>query len=310
MRPRRFPRRWAVLLVVLAVLLGWLLSVSRPGTRVQGCFGCRSEAGERGDGSIRVMSLNVLHGFPRFEFLADRLDIIAAEIIRLDADIVCLQEVPWTVGLGSAADYLARRTGLNHAYVRANGSRWAILFEEGEAILSRYPLRGLTHTELRPRAGLFEHRVALSATAATPWGAVRIFVTHLTHRDPGVNRSQTESLTEFVEGSGPSEMSVVAGDFNAEEGSPQIRSLSARWVDTYRAVHEDRDGFTCCADDLTLQEQPDLGKRIDYIFVIPAPDWAGAVVASERLLVEPTSTTQGWLRASDHVGLLTTIKMR
>jgi len=74
------------------------------------------------------MSLNVLHGHPRFEHLARRLDLIAAEIRRQDADIVCLQEVPWTRQLGGGAEYLAQRTGLNYLYLRANGNRWAILF--------------------------------------------------------------------------------------------------------------------------------------------------------------------------------------
>jgi len=76
------------------------------------------------------------------------LDLIAQEIRRQDADIVCLQEVPWAPHIGSAAQYLAARTGLNHVYFRANGNRWTILFEEGEAILSRYPLRDVTFEEL------------------------------------------------------------------------------------------------------------------------------------------------------------------
>lgn len=41
--------------------------------------GC-AVAGEGPDGPLRVMSLNMLHGLPRFERLPERLDLLAAEI--------------------------------------------------------------------------------------------------------------------------------------------------------------------------------------------------------------------------------------
>jgi endonuclease/exonuclease/phosphatase family metal-dependent hydrolase len=259
--------------------------------------------GQRRDGPLRVMSLNVLHGFPRFEHLTERLDRVADEIRRQDADIVCLQEVPWTLRRGSAARYLAQRTGLNHLYLRANGNRWTILFEEGEAVLSRFALRDVAFRELQPRPGFFEHRVVLRATAVTPWGDVRVFVTHLTHRDAGINQAQAASLTAFV-GAPGGEPAVVAGDFNAREDSPHIRALG--WVDTYRAVHPDDGGFTCCVDDLSRGPDEPLEERIDYVFLVPGTGHA-EVVEGQRVLAQPFRRDEGWLWASDHVGLLTAI---
>jgi len=192
-------RRWW--LVVLVIVGAWVLSTSRPGSRVLGCpTGCAvprdssPAAGKQSTQTLKVMSLNMLHGFPRFEHLSDRLDLIAMEINRQEADIVCLQEVPWTVRLGNGARYLAEQTGMNHAYLRANGNRWAILFEEGEVILSRYPLLDLDSTELKPGARFLEHRVVLKATVDSPAGAVDVFVTHLTNGDPDVNRHQAQAL--------------------------------------------------------------------------------------------------------------------
>ena len=253
------------------------------------------------------MSLNVLHGFPRFEHLSSRLDLVAAEIRRQDADIVCLQEVPWTLRLGSGAKYLADRTGLNYLFLRANGNRWAILFEEGEAILSRYPLRDRVAVELKPAPGLFEHRVALHATAVTPWGDLRVFATHLTTGDPGLNQGQAAALQSFVAatGSGPA---VVAGDFNATEASPHIQALARAWVDTYRAANPDDPGLTCCIDDLAAQSEP-LEERIDYLFLVPGPGGEGRVVSSRKILDQPLWVGDGWQWASDHVGLLTTIEL-
>ena len=157
--------------------------------------------------------------------------------------------------------------GLNYVYLRANGNRWAILFEEGEAILSRYPLRGVSFVELEPRAGFFEHRVALKATAETPRGDVDIIVTHLTHGDPQVNRGQVEALKEFVERAAAGRPTIVAGDFNALEDSSQVAGLG--WIDTYRASNPDDPGLTCCVDDLAAGPAESLEKRIDYVFLVP-----------------------------------------
>jgi endonuclease/exonuclease/phosphatase family metal-dependent hydrolase len=249
------------------------------------------------------MSLNVLHGFPRFAQLPERMELIAAEIRRRDPDIVCLQEVPWH--LGSTARTLARRTGLNYLYLRANGNRWALLFEEGEVILSRFPLREVAAVELEPQAGFFEHRVALVATAVTPWGKVRVFVSHLTAGDPAINRGQAASLAAVVAGD-PIRPALVAGDFNAREETPQIQALD--WIDTYRAVHPRDEGPTCCVKDLTAGPGEALEKRIDYVFLIPGAEGV-AVVSSRRAFNEPFRRGNGWLWASDHAGLVTEIDL-
>jgi endonuclease/exonuclease/phosphatase family metal-dependent hydrolase len=294
--------------VVVGLLAPWVLNASRAGTRVEGCPEDCATVGERREGPLRVMSLNMLHGFPRFEHLGERLDLIAEEIRRQDADIVCLQEVPWTPHLGGAAQYLAERTGFNHLYLRANGNRWAVLFEEGEAILSRYPLRDAVFTELEPRAGFFEHRVVLGATATTPWGDVRVLVTHLTHSDPEVSQAQAASLWGLV-GASWDVPSVVAGDFHAREDSPQIEALTSRWVDTYRALHRDDEGFTCCIDDLSSGPSEPLEERIDYLFLVWGAEDAARVVSSQKVLDQPFESAGRWQWASDHIGLLTAISV-
>jgi endonuclease/exonuclease/phosphatase family metal-dependent hydrolase len=305
MRPRR---RWLFLGLALGlVLLTWGLNISQAGTHVRGCPQECATPSPRRDGPLRVLTLNLLHGFPRFERLARRLDLIADEVRRLDVDIVCLQEVPWTVATGSAAEYLAERTGRNHLYVRANGNRWTILFEEGEAILSRYPLREAAVVELRPQAGTFEHRIALRATADTPWGPLSIVVTHLTHGDPQVNKGQAAALYSFVD-SARSYPIIVAGDLNATPNSPQIEALALHWIDTYRAARPESPGPTCCIDHLHQAPPGSLQKRIDYLFLVPGPGQDLRIVDSQRVLAQPFALPEGWLWASDHVGLLTTFE--
>jgi endonuclease/exonuclease/phosphatase family metal-dependent hydrolase len=288
---------------LLVVGAAWVLHASRPGQRVGGCpEGCASLE-PRKEGPLRVLSFNVLHDFPRFRYLGSRLAHIVAAIRELDPDVICFQEVPWH--WGSAAQRLAEELGLNHVYIRANGNRWAILFEEGEAILSRYPLREAGFLELEPQAGFFQRRMVLRATADTPWGPLRVFATHLTHDNPAANRGQAASLAAFVarSGGGPA---VVAGDFNAEEGEPQIRALG--WVDTYRQVHPDEPGYTCCVGDLTGGPDQVLDKRIDYLFFVPGEGQA-RIVSSRRVLDAPFGTAEGWRWPSDHAGVLSEIEL-
>ncbi len=300
-------RRWGWIVIAGLLVVWWLLNVSRAGTQAAGCpTGCAPD-GPRRSGPLRVMSVNVLHDFPHFLYLPQRLNLIADEIRRQDADLVCLQEVPWTLQLRDGARHLAGRTGMNYVYLRANGNRHAILFEEGEAILSRYPLREVAFSELRPQAHFFEHRVALAATAATPWGDVRVVVTHLTTAAE-INPAQAMSLLAFVAAQGEGRPIIVAGDFNATEESPQIRTLSRQWMDTYRAVHSTEEGATCCVDDLTAGPAETLEKRIDYLFFVPGAAPSLRVIAAQRVLDQPFRTAGGWLWASDHVGLLTSFQ--
>jgi endonuclease/exonuclease/phosphatase family metal-dependent hydrolase len=282
----------------------FLLNVSKPGARVLGCLqGCSTGAAEAGAPALVVLSLNMLHGRPDFEHLDRRLDLIAAEIRRQEADIVCLQETPWRPGMGYAAARLAAETGMNHAYLRANGNRWTIRFEEGLAILSRYPIRQVDFAELLPRAGVFEHRVVLHAVIGAPQGDLEIFVTHLTNGDAQVNAAQAEDLRRYIEATraGPA---IVAGDFNAREDEPQIQSLAPAWVDAYRLAQPEDAGRTCCIDDLTAGPAEPLEARIDYIFLAPGADPGYTLVRARRVLDEPYPSGGGWLWASDHVGLL------
>ncbi len=296
-----------LLVVCLSLLAAFLLNASEPGRAVEGCpQGCAMQA-ERRAGPLRVLSLNMLHGYPDFKDLPLRLDLIAAEIRRLDADVALLQETPWTRATGNGAKTLARQLGYNYLYYRANGNRWLIFFEEGEAILSRFPLKDPVFAVLPPRVGFFESRVALGTTAATPWGDVAFFVAHLTDKDAQVNRRQAESLRGFVEAH-PGGLAVVAGDFNAREDSPQIAALTGHWTDAYRAVHPIDEGLTCCVDNLAAGPGEPLEERIDYVFLVIKNGDSPVIARAQHAFDQPFPVGSGWQWASDHTGLLVEIE--
>jgi len=297
------PWKFLLPVVALALLVAFLLYASEPGSKVEGCpKGCTSQI-ERQPGPLRVLSLNMLHGHPDFEGLPLRLDLIAAEIKRLDADVVLLQETPWTREIGNGAEYLAHELDYNYLYYRANGNRHLIFFEEGEAILSHFPLGNPRFSILRPRTNFFESRVVLGATAATPWGDVLLFVAHLTDKEPQVSRRQVESLRDFVQ-SYTSGLTLVAGDFNAQEDSPQIVELTENWTDAYRTLHPNDEGLTCCIDDLVAGPEEPLEKRIDYIFLVTKSGENGKIISARVVFDEPFQVGSGWQWASDHTGLL------
>jgi endonuclease/exonuclease/phosphatase family metal-dependent hydrolase len=295
-----------ILFVFLILILVFLFNASRVGS-LEACLIECSIFKSWGDGKFKIMNLNMLHGHPDFEYLPQRINLLTEQINTLSPDIVTLQEVPWTTTTRSTARYIAEKTGMNFVYLPANGNRWTIFFAEGEAILSKYPLKEVEFRELLPRAGFFEHRIALKATALTPFGEIQIVTTHLTNGDPNINQNQARDLYDFV-----SEFDygavVVSGDFNAREESPQISLLSERWIDTYRHSNPTGLGLTCCAEPLSgLDIDSKLEKRIDYLFLVPDEDLDFKIVDSILVLDHPIGIENEKLWISDHIGILTTI---
>jgi endonuclease/exonuclease/phosphatase family metal-dependent hydrolase len=293
-------RKWfLVAIAILTLITLFVLNASIHGRQVVGCLeGCGNPA-DRQTGGLRVVSLNMLHGIPRFTDLDVRVKLISAELRRLDGDVIILQEVPWRLGNKNIAETLAQALGYNYMYLRANGNKNMITFEEGEAILSRFPLKDVVHAELVPRVDLFQHRVVLGATSVTPWGEVRLFGTHLTHNDPQLNQGQVEALRQFVEANSTG-FTVVAGDFNAWEDTPQIEKLTGSWTDTYRQAHPGDAGLTCCIDELTNPDEA-LEMRIDYIFLV---NFRGELIRADHAFYSPFRAGEGWQWALDHTGLV------
>jgi len=128
------------------------------------------------------------------------------------ADVLLLQEVVDGANGHMAADLA---TALGFHFVFAPAFQLDPNFVEGLAILSRYPLRDRSVLDL-PHNQLLWHtriRIALAATAATPWGPMRIINTHLDNRiNANEKRLQLEIL--FKESGRAGGPCVIGGDFN------------------------------------------------------------------------------------------------
>ena len=91
--------------------------------------------------------------------MAERVEILAQELLVQQVDIACLQEI---VVMGSVDEpqILADRSRLTIRYARANGSAALIGFEEELAVASCFPIVDWAVRRL-PWPGPFKSRVAV-----------------------------------------------------------------------------------------------------------------------------------------------------
>jgi endonuclease/exonuclease/phosphatase family metal-dependent hydrolase len=257
-------------------------------------------------GQIRVVNLNMLHGWPRFELLDERVEHIASELARLNPDVVLLQEVPFRAGVvPQAVVRIADRLGSSLVYQRANGFGRLIGFEEGEAVLSRFPVISWEVHCLRPQPSPFERRIVLRVELQTDRGRLEVYCTHLSDkpRRTRLRRGQAGDLIAFVQESRRyRELPVIlGGDFNAGPGSGVYQLLRQSG---FQDAGLSAGVATCCIDDLRdPAEAPE--ERIDYLFL------RGLEVLEARLLFDrPFPVRDGALWASDHLGLLIDCRVR
>jgi endonuclease/exonuclease/phosphatase family metal-dependent hydrolase len=264
--------------------------------------------------SITVATLNMLHGLPRFEYLEERKVLLLEELKRLAPDVVLLQEVPVLRNRSEQiGPWLAERLGYSLAYGRANGRVSWLGFEEGEAVLSRYPILEVQRHVLLPKPGLFENRIVLRAAIDTPLGVLEAYSTHFSHkvnRDP-LRLKQGEDLMRFLrETYRYRELpAVVGGDINAFPDSEPVRMLLERGLkDAALLADPPEDGATSWFRDITdPADGPQV--RIDYLFLFAEGAERRFTVARctrflDRPFRVPDSTQTGWLWASDHVGVI------
>ena len=240
------------------------LSVVYPPTFMVGRhFPGKTNKGSKG--MITIMSANLWHDWPHHRGLKERIESFANLVENTDADILLLQEVARTKKI-RADEWLARRLGMAYFYVRANGNERSIGFEEGVAILSRFPLHDPQTKQLGNKTNLFTRRLALSACVETPFGDLRTFNAHLglTRRQ---NADQMNHLYKWVAESVHESPALIGGDLNAHETTAQIIRTKHSWLDTFRFLHPHKDGST------HEIKAPWLGvlsrSRRDYLFLQP-----------------------------------------
>ncbi len=157
-----------------------------------------------------------------------RFEIAAQTLAALSPDILFLQEVA-TGGIHNddPIQYLGSQLGL--PYTTYFPVENLLLFKQGLAILSRYPIESSTARVFEKNQPI-ETKGYLAASIRTPHGLIHTIDVHLMNA-PGARFGKDtqfhalESALQDLRKSGPV---IVAGDFNAEPGDSELESFLAR----------------------------------------------------------------------------------
>jgi endonuclease/exonuclease/phosphatase family metal-dependent hydrolase len=239
----------------------------------------------------------------------------------LDPDLVCLQEVMQAPDGRNQAHWIAEAHasaggGAVHVAYGPGGDIGGHLF--GNAVLSRWPIEAVDVTPL-PSSN-FDDDVARAVLHARTNG-VDVFCTHLAWRydDGALREQQVQVLADTVASQSDSESwlpPVVAGDFNADPDSTEMRfltgltSLGGRSVffqDAWRTAGGREPGWTWDNRNPFAAAEWEPDRRIDYVLLGWRHGSGAAVVTSARVVCDRALTGT---HASDHFGLLADIARR
>ncbi|MFT4469757.1 endonuclease/exonuclease/phosphatase family protein [Arthrobacter sulfonylureivorans] len=210
------------------------------------------------------MSFNIHNGSDD----EDELDLaaIARDIHASGADIIGLQEVDRHKSRSKFVDqaaWLARRLGMYFVYgvnvERPPRDGQKKRSQYGTAILSKYRIvssRNYLLRNIRYKEDPSQQRGLLEAVIDLGGVQLRFYNTHLDHRRAEQRRLQINQVLALA---GASDLpTVLAGDFNTVPGAPEMRQVTAKFMDTF-AERGHGTGFSFPA------ERP--SRRIDYLLI-------------------------------------------
>lgn len=216
--------------------------------------------------TLRVLAYNIHHG-EGMDGVVD-LERIAALILKLDPDVVTLQEVDSVV---------ARTNGVDQAVELGRLTGYEPVFSEfmpyqgggyGMAVLSRWPVDASASLRLPDGP---EPRTSLSVTVRSPRTGHRVRIVGVHFYRSEVERLAQAKMTEELlkEGQLPT---ILAGDFNSTPESEVMAHLARSW----EIVGKGEDDFTFPS------YAPD--REIDYVLFRP---YGRFEVVNQFLVDEP-----------------------
>ncbi len=261
-------------------------------------FSAQTAAGApRTTDTLTVVTLNLWHDQHEWP---KRLERIVSELRQMRPDVICLQEVLQNPNLRNQAETLADSLGCHVQFASVDGPERPKRY--GNAILTPHRVLAGAARNLEP---VDDYRAVAHLRFDYHGTTIDAYSTHLHHTPEGgaIRATQIRHLLAYVDstrGAGPV---VLAGDFNAELESSEMKLVTARYVDAFRVVHPK----ATREQSVTFNKRfgPDPGA-IDHIFVERKTPVAARVVACEVIFrtVGPDSV---W--ATDHFGVMAKVKM-
>jgi endonuclease/exonuclease/phosphatase family metal-dependent hydrolase len=244
---------------------------------------------------LTVVTLNLWHDqrdWPK------RLGVMLAELRRRDPDVLCLQEVLQHETLRNQAETMADSLGWHVHFTSVDSVHRAKRY--GNAILTKHPVLAAGGRNLLP---LDDYRTVAHVRIDAAGDTIDVYDTHLHHTKEGgtIRATQIGDLLAFVDstrGDGPI---VLAGDFNAEPGTPEMRAIEERFIDAFRAVHP-----AATRDEAATFNRifgPDPGA-IDHVFV--EKEGRRLLPVAAEILFRSVGPDSTW--ASDHFGVIARLR--
>ncbi|WP_433136390.1 endonuclease/exonuclease/phosphatase family protein [Actinomadura nitritigenes] len=262
--------------------------------------------------TIRVATWNV---WDRYGPYREREAAIVAALREAAPDVLVLVEA-WEDGDDSLAARLGEPLGLPHAVFGGSGSGAVPGARSGVAVLSRWPQERTGERPLGDPGGN-DGGLTVSAEVQGPRGPVHVFGVALGYKlgHSGQRQAQVRDLAAYVrETAGRDAPAVVAGDFNADPDSDEIRMLTGRaavgapgvvFYDAWETAGDGTPGHTWSNANPWTRPVLWPDRRIDHIFSAwPRAGGAGHPVHCALLGVEPVDGVV----ASDHYGVLADLR--
>ncbi len=254
-KSHRFTSRLVSLFVLFALAIG-----------LSGCLFSKADSDAPTFIPVKVMTYNIHggRGGPEEDVPAlEGLERVAKIVEKHRPDLLLVQEIERGAERSQKVDeilWLKQRLG----YTK---SAFAPGIVEGEwhygvAIFSNYPGKMTTTKHQLFLAGepgkYAEQRVLLESTIQIEGVPVRVYCTHLGLSQEERKKQTADVLEIMSQGEGPA---ILAGDFNAEPGTPEMKPLEEKMTDVLAAL-----GLSN-AQRLSYPAGPQATKAIDGIFV-------------------------------------------
>lgn len=254
---------------------------------------------------VKVMTLNLRHDADDWR---RRFALIADEIVRLDPDVIGLQEVEIGKGQADALNDLIKRRGhaKYHVHQKRKPGVKGFFTGEGVGIMSRWPMAEKAHEDLP------EMRISVFARIKHPsGGSFDVLDTHLHHKGgaaaDAIRLEEAKQTVDLANRRSDCYATFLTGDMNAKEGSPALRHFaSAGFADSYRAVHGDATAGTGATSPIVLRDgafTQNPRNRIDFVLGRSA---GGRTVRPVASIVALRNHDAKGYYPSDHLAVMTT----
>ncbi|MDB9985908.1 endonuclease/exonuclease/phosphatase family protein [Pelagibacterales bacterium] len=255
---------------------------------------------------IKVLSWNL---WWKFENYLERQKLIFNELLILNPDILCLQEV-WEDSDGSQAKKIADLFGYEYTYSKSfeiDGVSF------GNAIISKFPILNSSSHKIPTATEFNENRTLMHSVVNYDGFEIDILCTHLNYKydQSNIRQNQVAFILEYISKlKKPKFPTILCGDFNADPLSEEIMQITGLKSsikgtvlrDAWQITNRDDPGYTWSNNNYYAKRSLEVDRRIDYIFVSkPTSKGLGHPIKSILVGASPKDN----IFPSDHFGIMT-----